>query len=152
GIENHIATGASSSSAGESRLNRDRAAGKVRAVGEVEGVEALEIGSAVFRHGDDVDGSVRTGVQIDDRGRGDANFRRDLAAAVYGVAGRLAGRNHGNLPQLREAVRVKCVDGIVFSHDEDDVVRHAANLEAGYVEWFSIHATVGGKEAFFPEA
>ena len=79
----------------------------------------------VLAHGNDEDRAERP---VNDRRAGDANFGRDLAAAVI-VARCFAGFEDRELPQHGAGVGVEGVDAVVLAYNVKDVVRNAIDGE-----------------------
>ena len=141
GIEGDDPAGAVVAVAGIGRLHRHRPAFHVRAGGDVQGVQPLEIRRAVFGHGHRVQDSVCAGGAVDHRRRGNADLRRDLAAAAV-IAGGFARAEQRHFPELRAGIGVEGVGRIVFGHDEDDVVHAAGDAELGEVQRLGVHQAV----------
>ncbi len=74
---------------GEGGRDFGRAAGNLGARGHIQRMQSLVVRRTRLRHRDGVDHSVRSRGAVDDRGRGDSDFRRYLSAAM-GVARRFA--------------------------------------------------------------
>jgi hypothetical protein len=123
---------------GEGGLNFFGAAKEFGAGGDVEGVEAMMIiPLGILGHGAEVDGAVSASIAVDDGRVGNADFRRDLAAATR-IAGRFA-IGDGDAPERGARVGVERVDHVVFGGDEDNVVRRAGDAEVRKIERLGVH-------------
>ena len=68
---------------------------------------------------------MRPGVPVDHRCRGNANLWHDLVA-MAAIAGGFTGAKQRYLPELSAGIGVERVYGIVFGHDENNVVHPPA--------------------------
>jgi len=127
--------------------NLGRTSQEFRARGYVEGVQTLMvIRGGVQRHGDQVNGAVRTGAAVDDRRGSYADLGHDLIAAER-TAGVLAGFQQGYLPKRGAAIGVKGIDRIVLGGHEYHVVRDARDAELRQVQWLGIDLAIHGHVA-----
>ena len=95
----------------------------------------------VLGHGDEIERAVRSGAAIDDRRRGDAEFRRDLCAAA-GIAQGLARPKQRHVPENGAGVGVEGVDRVVLGGREQHVVLRSGHAEPGYIQRLGIDLAV----------
>ncbi len=127
------------------------AVGELGAGGEVERMQALMVApGGILAHADGEECAVGAAVAVDDWRRGDADFGRDLPAAVV-VAGGFARGEDGDVPELRAGVGVEGIDGGVLGGDVEDVVECVADDDVRHEERLRVDAAVCGEEADFPE-
>ena len=79
----------------------------------------------------------------DDRGRGDSDLGRDLAASAI-VGSGLAGFESGDVPEVRAGVGVVGIDGGVLGGNDQQIVGNAGDGHGGQVEGLRVNQAVGG--------
>ena len=133
------------------RLNVNGAIEKLGTAREIERMQPLMVSGAALRHGDDVDGAIRTGFGIDDGSCRHSDLGFHLVAATRVRSG-FSRFQHGGAPQRCSGVGIQGVDSIVLGQDDQNVVRaFGGYCHAGDIERLGIHFPVDRIEADFAE-
>ena len=101
----------------------------------------MVVAGGILGHGDGVDDAVGSGRTIDDGSGSDADFRRDLGAAVI-VGWSFTGLESPDLPEFGASIGVECVDGVVLGGDDEQVVGRAVDWNCGKIERLGIDGAV----------
>ena len=147
GGENFRAPAACRAGSREGRLNLNRTTKLFASGSEIKRMQSLKVTAApIFTHRHDVDCSVRTAMAIDDRRRGNSNFRNHLGTAAIVRRGFVASE-YSNMPEFLSPIRVEGINTVVLrDHDKRIPQFLICDFQLLGIKGFSIDSSIDSND------
>src|ERR1035438_6239606 len=100
---------------------------------------------SVLRHTDNEHCAVSARLPVDHRRGGDADLGSDLGAPVISAGGFVRAKDR-SVPDRCSAVRIECVNAVVFRDRVNDIAQLTAGGEVGEIEWLPVHLSIDGQD------